>query len=587
MSTADQDHNGSCPAWFERNSNGYCRCARNIEPGFVICNSTNNITLLSNQWCVTYDDINDTVYAGACPYNTLPVNTTLNSLPVLQPWTNTSQLNKAMCDPLNRTGLLCSKCQEGLGPAVLSYTKICVKCFNSGYGWLVYLTAALLPTTILCIVVVTFQFDATSPSMNTFILMCQVSSTAITFSFHSVFKNTLIFDNQTYTASQYYILALISFYGMWNLEFFRSVLPPFCISSDMNTLQALALNYVVALYPLILTAVVYYCIEFHDKGYRVLVFLWKPFHRHFVRFRRKWNVKGSVINAFATFVLLSYSQLLNVSYGLLLPVIVYNSNGGTLNRPVMFIDTSVTLFDRSHLPYAILSIAVLVFFILIPLVYILFYQNRIFKKCLATCKLENALLSELVKIFQKSYNNGIDGSYDLRWFAGVNLILRGIFTFIAFPVNRNPEIAVYFSLQLTFVASGLTALLCAILRPHQKMVFNIIDTIFYAVICYSVVYLTIAGTAPVSFIPLAIVFWLPSAYFVCLVTYNLIQKFKSMECSQKLFEIAKSVCCRRKTQEQDDELEGTPDRLVNSSEYTPLLPPGEPITVTSISVLND
>ena len=37
----------------------------------------------------------------------------------------------------------------------------------------------------------------------------------------------------------------------------------------------------------------------------------------FARFRRRWDPKGSVINAFATFLLLSYSKLLTVSYSLL------------------------------------------------------------------------------------------------------------------------------------------------------------------------------------------------------------------------------------------------------------------------------
>ena len=37
----------------------------------------------------------------------------------------------------------------------------------------------------------------------------------------------------------------------------------------------------------------------------------------FAHFRRRWDSKGSVINAFAAFLLLSYSKLLTVSYSLL------------------------------------------------------------------------------------------------------------------------------------------------------------------------------------------------------------------------------------------------------------------------------
>ena len=43
-------------------------------------------------------------------------------------------LNSFMCSSLNRTGLLCSQCRKGLGPAVLSYKWQCVECFDKRYG---------------------------------------------------------------------------------------------------------------------------------------------------------------------------------------------------------------------------------------------------------------------------------------------------------------------------------------------------------------------------------------------------------------------------------------------------------------------
>ena len=49
---------------------------------------------------------------------------------------DTSQLNSFMCSGLNRTGLLCSQCQQGLGPAILSFKRQYVECFDQRYGWL-------------------------------------------------------------------------------------------------------------------------------------------------------------------------------------------------------------------------------------------------------------------------------------------------------------------------------------------------------------------------------------------------------------------------------------------------------------------
>ena len=63
----------------------------------------------------------------------------------------------------------------------------------------------------------------------------------------------------------------------------------------MSTLYLLTLEYIVAVYPLLLTLVIYVCVEMHDSGVRVVVCVWRPFHMCFTRFRRKWNPKGSVM----------------------------------------------------------------------------------------------------------------------------------------------------------------------------------------------------------------------------------------------------------------------------------------------------
>ena len=76
-----------------------------------------------------HDTINDTVI-GRCPFNYHHPNGRFYiTLP-----NDTSELNSFMCDGLNRTGLLCSQCQQGLGPAVLTYKRQCVKCFDKRHG---------------------------------------------------------------------------------------------------------------------------------------------------------------------------------------------------------------------------------------------------------------------------------------------------------------------------------------------------------------------------------------------------------------------------------------------------------------------
>ena len=62
---------------------------------------------------------------------------------------------------------------------------------------------------------------------------------------------------------------------------------------------ALAMEYVSAFYPLLLTVVAYITIELHACGFRPIMWCWKPFHKCYVKFWKTTDSRGSVINAFA------------------------------------------------------------------------------------------------------------------------------------------------------------------------------------------------------------------------------------------------------------------------------------------------
>jgi len=85
-------------------------------------------------------------------------------------------------------------------------------------------------------------------------------------------------------------------------------------ASWSSTASSTFLEYIEAFYPLILILLTYICIKLHDHNFRPVVLLWKPFHRSFVFFRRNWDSEACVINAFATFLLLSFSKVLFVSF---------------------------------------------------------------------------------------------------------------------------------------------------------------------------------------------------------------------------------------------------------------------------------
>ena len=170
---------------------------------------------------MSYDGtINDTVIGGCLfNYRYSDAQSFFVTLPNV-----TSELSSFMCSDLNRTGLLCSQCQQGLGPAVLSYKRECVKRFDKRYGWLLYITATLLPTTILCFLVIIFQFHVTSPEMNAFVFLYQfmtcISTLASTY--------TCVHYTANLTAVHFFCIISNSFFG--DLEFrLLPILHPFLL----------------------------------------------------------------------------------------------------------------------------------------------------------------------------------------------------------------------------------------------------------------------------------------------------------------------------------------------------------------------
>ena len=68
----------------------------------------------------------------------------------------------------------------------------------------------------------------------------------------------------------------ITIIGETNLDFFQFVLPPMCISTLIKAIDVYLPEYIIAFYPIVLTLVIYICIELHDRNYRRTVYLTIP-----------------------------------------------------------------------------------------------------------------------------------------------------------------------------------------------------------------------------------------------------------------------------------------------------------------------
>ena len=186
LTKADQ---GDCPPWFFPDLDNGTGCVCNkAHQSEVKCSGDTALLRIGN--CITYNRETEDTEIGLCPYLPKHFNLQRNNYYLRLP-NHTYNLTSFMCRSLHRTGPLCAECEDGFGPALYSYTLECSKCWGHGYGWFLYITLTVLPTTVLYFIVVLFHVSATSPPLSAFILFCHIqvytirSQSVLYFSFWS------------------------------------------------------------------------------------------------------------------------------------------------------------------------------------------------------------------------------------------------------------------------------------------------------------------------------------------------------------------------------------------------------------------
>ena len=297
-------------------------------------------TTLQYLYCMTSSNVSNTrnEALGSCLLF-LPDN--LVEKAVILPC-NISDLNDFMCASTNREGQLCGRCREGFAPPVYSYSLTCVNCTDYSLNWLKYLAVAFGPLTVFSVIISVFHISPTSPYLHGFIftanIMCSPNIVRIVVRHAEESSNNFWIHNVIY-----------SLFGIWNLDFFRTIYKPFCIHPQVSVIQALAMDYLVAAYPLTLVAVTYVLVTLHTRNCWLLTKIWKPF-RHIMRpILCNFNIQTSLIDSFATLFLLSSIKFQSVSSDLLLPTRLYDINGNPNSKTYLYLAGDVEYFGSEHL----------------------------------------------------------------------------------------------------------------------------------------------------------------------------------------------------------------------------------------------
>ena len=424
---------------------------------FVVQCSEDRV-LMNAVFCMTIEE--PETFVGDCSVYSSNTNASLIDGMYVQLPNNISELNDYMCGPMNRKGRICSECIEGFALSVTSIGYICSNCTGVWYGVPLYLLLEFVPITLFYLLVLVCQISVTSSPLTYCVTYSQIA--VFVFSVYPLTKFKMSSKEITI------VKILLTLHGIWNLDFFLYILPPFCVSQNIKFFHVVLLKYISAIYPVLLIVLTWLVIEMHSHNFKLIVWLWDKIN---CSFRMERQSKSTVIDIFATFFLLSYTKLCFTSMMFFWQTNIYNANDGRYYK-YTFIDPNIIFFSKEHIPYVVIAALVLLVFGVLPALLLVAYPIRILRSLFLINLLSGrskAALDIFVERFHSCYRDGLDGGKDMRNFASLHLIIRLLC----------PLVCTFSLLMGTVFLIG-CCILIFVFRPCKKRYVNNIDAFILA-----------------------------------------------------------------------------------------------------------
>ena len=454
-----------------------------------MCNNYTKTVAIIDGYCMSYNingtlsNVNDSeLVAGFCfaKYN-------YDSTGIVNRVYYTVDNNqvKGNCTLFHLKGFFCGECEKGYGLAINSMHTECVNNCNRLDVSIVYMTCFIFPITVFFLAVLLFRPNFPSGPILGYILYCQgfIVAMKCNVGFYTSLVGTL--DGlQTFALRRSLGLSGIWWYFA---TLFYSI-PHQCLSTGMSSLAVISLQYIYVLYPLLLVFITWLCIELHARDFRLVVYLWKPFHKCFAKVRRNWSANDSVIHAYTTVFFLSFVCLTYTSFQLLDTTYVYNINGTSV-RKVLVHEPTIESFSPQHLPYAIPAILLLFFLGVCPTLFLCLYPIGVFRKCLYryTTPRFQLSLNFFIETFQNCYKDGLNGTYDFRFLSSVPFLLFLSFVLLSTipdTTKFNSHIYIAGCIALVFI---ILAIIFSYVRPFKTLYNNFSFTFHSAVFSFMAV----------------------------------------------------------------------------------------------------
>ena len=409
---AVSDSNYTCPTWFYF-SNITQRCECGVSIGGVNCNQQTMEARILFGYCATFSGQEGVFYAGYCPYS-YKFNHS-NKLYSLLP-TDPDLLNEAMCGPYNTKGLLCGECIDGYGTGVYTFDRKCVDCskFSMSSAICLYLLVEFVPVLLFFLCVTVFRLDLTSGPMLGYVVFCQMMSyifETLPTIVHDIFNSSLP------------IRVCIFIGEFWNMNFCKTIIPPFCISEKLTELHVMFLNSVGAIYPLLIGITSLILIDLHSRQYKVIVILFKPLGFVVKLTNVKAITSGAVIRTVASFLFLSSTKIFFVFLNIIQAVPVFSSISGSVYKKVLDSDPSIEFYSRKHILYLLLALIQCLFLVFLPSLLLFLYPTRLYRWISQFISVRKQLaITTFVEALNHGFKDGLSGTRDYRAFAGFLIV---------------------------------------------------------------------------------------------------------------------------------------------------------------------
>ena len=515
---------GECPLWFQYNETLHsCHCTRGSSRKELLLTCEDKDAIVKSSNIATYDE-NKKIIILSPNYCKLFNKTIERSGYILLP-RNLSRLNEYMCGPLKRKGYMCKDCVNGYGLAinVMRCSNRCYKCTAKALEKqiILYIIVEFVLPLLFYLFILIFRVSFTSAPMTCFLLYSQMIMYT---SYYLRDEHLPLLVVYTESGELRPISKLIfTLYGAFNLDFFRYVLPPLCISTHLKPIHRNLFGYISAFYPLFLIFLSWFCVKLHDNNVKPLVMLWRPFHRCFVRLRKGWNTRNDLIDAFASFIILSYCKIMYQSFISVSTSrnFYYSPTEGYLSETyVLATDNTVPIKSLSFIVTATFAGLVSLIFNLLPLLFLSFYHHKWFKRALSKCRLDGFALTIFVEKFHSCYRDGLDGGKDMRRFSGLYFLLRILESGGVGIILYNLGFERWFARGMLFSLTAVTIALC---KPYKKSYMNISDALLLshiALICH----IFSSNTKSMLFVPfMQVLVLIPFVVFTVYLLFRIVR----------------------------------------------------------------